>query len=453
MSTRNSSGAPLSLLFAFFLANFLGAVRPCLAQQPSPTDQLIQFYQRRASVDPDNFTSFDRLASAYLQKARETGDPSYYDLSEKSYTQALALLPKDRPDSAATTAHLAALYLAEHRFIDARSLAEKSLALDPALLSAYATLGDVQLETGQYAEAAISFAKLSLPENSLPPRPGLAYLFETRQANLDYIQGKPQQAIAHMQAAIAKAIDSDLPKENLAWSQFSLGELYFGAGNRVDAEKWYEAALKTYPNYHRANAWLAQLRTSEGRYLEAADLYRKAIVVIPLPLYVAALGDVETRLGQADEAQKQYAVVDFISKLSARNEQLFRRELAVFYADHDLRLPEALESARQEINQRHDVYTWDVLAWALFKNGKIAQASDAIAHALAQNTKDPVLYFHAGMIYHLAGDPAKAKEFFEKALAINRHFHIFCAEEAAEALARLNRNTTESTPQVTVIAH
>lgn len=453
MNTRNSSGAPLSLLFAFFLACFSGIARPCLAQQPSPTDQLIQFYQRRASADPDNFTSFDRLASAYLQKARETGDPSYYDLSEKSYAQALALLPKDKPEAASTSARLAALYLAEHRFADARSLAEKSLALDPALLSAYATLGDVQLETGQYVEAAVSFAKLNLPENALPPRPGLAYLFETRQANLDYIQGKPQQAIVHMQAAIAKAIDSDLPKENLAWSQFSLGELYFGVGNLPEAEKWYEAALKTYPNYHRANAWLAQLRASQGRYSEAADLYRKAIAVIPLPAYVAALGDIETKLGHADEAQKQYAVVDFISKLSALNQQLFRRELAVFYADHDVRLPEALESAKQEINQRHDVYTWDVLAWASFKNGKIALASDSIAHALAQGTKDPLLYFHAGMICRRAGDPAKAKEFLEQALAINPRFHIFYADEATQALARLNHNSTESTPQVTAIAH
>lgn len=443
----------MSLLFAFFLTNFPGGIRLCLAQQPSPTDQLIQFYQRRASVDPDNFTCFDRLGSAYLQKARETGDPSYYDLSEKSYTQALSLLPKDKPEAAATTARLAALYLAEHRFADARSLAEKSLALDPALLSAYATLGDVQLETGQYAEAAASYAKLELPENALPPRPGLAYLSETRRANLDYIEGKPQEAIAHMQAAIVKAIDSSLPKENVAWSQFSLGEIYFGAGNLLEADKWYEAALKTYPNYHRANAWLAQLRASRGRYIEAAELYRNAIAVIPLPLYVAALGDIETKLGHPDEAQKQYRIVDFIAKLSAFNQQLFRRDLAVFYADHDIRLAEALEAAQEEIKQRQDVYTWDVLAWASFKNGKITEASDAMAHALSLNTKDPLLYFHAGMIYHRAGDAAKAKEFLERALAINPHFHIFYADEATQALARLNHNPTEINHQVTVVAH
>lgn len=443
---RSHSSAIPSLLLALLLCG------PCFAQQTA-TDQLIQFYQRRASADPDNYTSFDRLGSAYLQKARETGDPTYYNLSDKAYTQALSLLATDKPEAAGTTARMAALYLAEHRFGESIALAKKALALDPELLSAYATLGDAQLETGQYDQAAVSFAKLNLPPDALPPRPGIDYLSETRQANLAYIEGHPQEAITHMQAAIAKAIDANLPKENLAWSQFSLGELYFGVGNFQKAEEYYQAALQTYPNYHRANAWLGQLRISQGRYADAAGLYRKAIAVIPLPAYVAALGDIETKLGHTDEAQKEYGVVDFIAKLSALNQQLFRRELAVFYADHDIRLPEALEFAQIEVKQRQDVYTWDVLAWASFKNGKIAEASDAMSHALARGTKDPLLFFHAGMICERHGDSAKAKEFLEKAIAINPRFHIFYADAASEVLARLNQKPSEAAHPVTAVAH
>jgi tetratricopeptide (TPR) repeat protein len=438
VGTRSNSAVRLSL----WVVLMFGAAVPCFAQQ-SATDQLIQFYQRRAAQDPDNYSSFDRLASAYMQKARETGDPTYYELSEKAFTQALVLLPADKPESAATSAHLAALYLAEHRFTDSLALIKKSIVLDPALLSAYATLGDVELETGDYDEAAVSYAQLNLPENSLPPRPGIAYLSETRQANLCFIRGKQREAIAHMQAAIAKAIDSNLPKENVAWSQFSLGELYFGTGNLAKAEESYQASLSAYPNYHRANAWLGQLRISQGRYAEAAELYRKAIAVIPLPAYVAALGDIETKLGHTMEAQKQYGVVDFIAKLSALNQQLFRRELATFYADHDVHLGEALEFAQLEIKQRQDVYTWDVLAWVAYKHGKISEASAAIAHALAQGTIDPLLFFHAGMIYERAGDYAKAKEFLEKAVAINPRFHIFSADQANQVLARLKRQSSE----------
>ncbi len=408
--------------------------------QKTASDQRIQFYQWRVSRDPAEYINYDNLGSAYLQKARESGDPVYYELAEKSYVQALALLEKDKPEAAGSTAHLAALYLSEHRFKEALSLANKALVLDSEILSAYAILGDAQLETGKYEEAASSYAKLKVPAESLPPRPALSFLSETRQAGLGYIQGRPQESVEHMQAAITKARAANLPKENVAWSQFSLGELYYGMGDFARAEVSYQEALQTYPNYHRALAWLGQLRVAQGRYVEAEELYRRAIAIIPLPIYASALGDVYRKMGQAEEAARQYALVDFIAKLSALNQQLFRRELASFYADHDLHLTEALEFAKEEIELRQDVYSWDVLAWAYLKSGRTAEAKDAVTHALAQGTKDPLILFHAGMIYEKLGDSAKAKEYLDGALLINPHFHIFYSDTARETLARLGKN-------------
>lgn len=421
--------------------------------QKTASDQFIRFYQWRVSRDPGESINYDNLGSAYLQKARESGDPVYYELAEKSYVQALALLEKDKPEAAGSITHLAALYLSEHRFHEATALANQALTLDSEILSAYAILGDAQLETGQYKEAASSYAKLKVPTESLPPRPGLTFLSETRQAGLGYIEGRPRESVEHMQVAIAKAIAANLPKENVAWSQFSLGELYYGMGDFAGAETSYQAALKTYSNYHRALAWLGQLRAAQGRYAEAAELYHTAVEIIPLPIYAAALGDVYKKMGRKEEARKAYELVDVIAKLSALNQQLFRRELATFYADHDLHLAESLEFATEELAARQDVYTWDVLAWAYFKNGKNAEARDAIAHALAQGTKDPLIFFHAGMIYEKTGDSAKATEYLDRALAINAHFHIFHAETARETLARLARKDVPSSQQEAFVAH
>lgn len=408
--------------------------------QKAGSDRLITFYQLRISGDPEDYTNYDHLGSAYLQKARETGDPVYYELSEKSYKQALSLLSADGPEAAGTSAHLAALYLSEHRFEQSLELANRALSLDPELLSIYATLGDAQLETGKYREAASSYAKLRLPEGSLPPKPGLAYLFETRQAGRAYIEGRPEVAIAHMKAAIAKGLAAHLPDENIAWSQFSLGELFFGVGDMDSAEAYYQAALQTYPNYHRALAWLGQLRAAQGRYPEAAELYQKAIAVIPLPIYASALGDIYSRMGQPQEAEKAYDLVNFIAKLSTLNQQLFRRELALFYAEHNLRLKEALELAQGELQQRQDVYTWDVLAWAYFKNGDTGQAAEAIQHAVAEGTKDPMFFFHAGMICYRSGDYEQARHYLKFALAINPQFHIRYADVARRALVQLNQS-------------
>src|SRR5580704_3165453 len=405
----------------------------CLAQGP-PSDNQIRFYQWRIQRDPTEYSGYDHLGSAYLQKARESGDPVYYGLSEKAYLQGQALLAPDDADSDGLVAHLAALYLSEHRFEEAMALSQKALKLNAELIPVYATLGDAQLETGQYDAAAASYARLQTPADAVPPRPGLRYLAESRQASLSYILGKPADAIAHMEAAVALARQANLAKENIAWSQFSLGELYFGVGDLPHAEQAYQAALLSYPNYHRALAWLGQLRAAQGKCAEAAELYRKALAVIPLPIYAAALGDLYGKLGEKDKAKKQYDLVGVIARLSALNQQLFRRELAAFWADHDMRLPEALQFAQDELRLRQDVFTWDVLSWAQFKNGKIAEAGQSIEHALAIGTKDPLIFFHAGMIYSRLGDAGKAAKFLQQALAINPHFHIFYAETAARTL-------------------
>ena len=414
-----------------------------LYAQGGGSDNQIRFYQWRIQRDLDDYTNYDHLGSAYLQKARETGDPIYYNFSEKAYLQAQSLLPSTDVDSASIIAHLGALYLSEHRFQEAFTSGEKALSLNPDLLSVNATIGDAQIETGRYDEAAVSYTKLKAPLDSIQPRPGLQYLAETRQASLNYLRGRPTEAIEHMRAAIAMAQKAGLPKENIAWSQFSLGELYFGIGDAPHAEEEYQAALATYPNYHRALAWLAQLRASQGKYSAAVALYRKAIAIIPLPVYAAALGDLYAKLGESGNAKKQYQVVELIARLGALNQQLFRRELALFWADHDMRLPEALQFALSELSVRKDVFTWDVLSWVQFKNGMTAEAVESIEHALAIGTKDAQLFFHAGMIYERQGDSRKAMQFLQRALTLNPNFHISYAESARQTLDRLKRQSPD----------
>jgi len=423
---------PLVLLLGFVICGVAPA-------RSAETDRLIQFYQLRVSEDPDDYSNYDRLGSAYMQKARETADPSSYELSERSYEQALTLLSPRQPESAGTLAHLAALYLSEHRFAESLDLAQQAIALDPGLRPVHATVGDVQFETGHYEEAGKSYARLKLPKGLLPPRPGLAYLSETREANQCYIQGRPQRAISHMRAAVAEAIAAGLPKENISWSYFSIGELYYGMGDLAKAESSYELSLAAYPNYHRALAWMGQLRAAQGRYAEAIELYRQAISVVPLPAYAAALGDIYHKTGQEDEARKEYELVELIARLSALNQNLFRRELASFYVEHNVNLKQALDLALAELGVRKDVHTWDVASWAYFANGEIAAARHAITQALAQGTQDPLIFFHAGMIYERAGNPAKARALLRRALKINPHFHIFYADLAFQMLSRLSQ--------------
>jgi tetratricopeptide (TPR) repeat protein len=154
-------------------------------------------------------------------------------------------------------------------------------------------------------------------------------------------------------------------------------------------------------------------------------------------MFVAELGDMYTRAGNLLEARKQYQLVEYIGLLGHINQVLHNRDLALFYADHDIKLDEALALAHKEFEVRHDIYTWDALAWALYKNGKYQEASDAIDHALRPGTRDALLFFHAGMIASRLGQASQAKDWLQTALKINPQFHVIYSGVAAQQLKTL----------------
>jgi tetratricopeptide (TPR) repeat protein len=184
-------------------------------------------------------------------------------------------------------------------------------------------------------------------------------------------------------------------------------------------------------------AGLAQVRAAQQRYPEAVDLYRKAIAIVPLPDYAAALGDVYAKLGHPEDMQKQYDLVEYIGYLNTLNKVLYNRELAYFYAEHDRKLPQALDLARRELEVRQDIYAYDVLAWALYKNDRPQEALTAVMEALKLGTKDARLFFHAGMIHHRLADHEQARNYLRRALAANPYFHILHAEVAERTLQAL----------------
>lgn len=394
----------------------------------SATNQVMQFYQSRATKDPRDPTSYRSLGAAYIQKARETGDVTYYGLAEKALKQALALRPTDRVATDVTT-RLALVAVSRHEFHDALAYAERALGYGTRQLFPYALLGDTYFEIGEYDKAAQTYAKLA----SLT---GAAYP-STRLAAVHFLRGNVQDAIDETERGIEALLNDKGPRENVAWAEFRLGELFFNSGDPAKAETAYRNALRRYAGYHWALGGLAKVRAAQKRYEDAINLYQQAMAVIPLPQYAAALGDVYTKLGRSREATKQYALVEYIGALNAINKEIYNRDLALFYADHDLKLPQALELAERELQVRRDIYTYDVLAWTLYKNQKPQAALRAMGEALSLGTKDARLFFHAGMIHHAVGDAEKGRDYLQRALATNPYFHVLQVDIAERTLSAL----------------
>ena len=158
---------------------------------------------------------------------------------------------------------------------------------------------------------------------------------------------------------------------------------------------------------------------------------------MPLPEFVIALGDVYTVSGQPDEAAKQYALVDAMQQLYRENGIDTDVEMALFDADHDRNLDEALKQARDAYDKRASIRTADVLSWTLYKTGNVTEAQKYSQESLRLGTKDALLLFHAGMIESALGNRDAAISYLQQALTINPHFSLLFAPQAQTELSRL----------------
>jgi len=416
-----------------------------LVPQPTGTERVIKNMQSRVQNDPKNPAAYSALGAAFFQRARETGDVEDFQLAEQALSKSLDLVSTDF-SAAGAYSTMAEVCMGEHRFSDAITYAQKALSLGSGDLSPFAIVGDANADMGEYERAAVAYSRLDISGESASEPHGV-YVRDSRTSYLKFVSGDTAGAIRLMQSAVAAGTVARLPAENLAWLYFELGEYEWQAGNVAAADQAYLAALDIHPGDYRALAGLGKLRGNQGRYAEAIKLYQSAIAVVPMPVFVAELGDMYSKTGNPAEARKQYQLVEYIGLLGHINQVLHNRDLALFYADHDIKLDEALALARKEFEVRHDIYTWDALAWALYKNGKYQEASDAIDHALRPGTRDALLLFHAGMIANRLGQTTQAKERLQAALKINPQFHVIYSTVATQQLKSLQEQSSLTASQ------
>lgn len=348
-------------------------------------DADIAFYEARAARDPYGATDRSRLAALLLERARITAAESDFSRAAEVAESSL-VLRQSRNEMALLV--LIGARMGQHRFVEALDAARQLQALDATRPRTNAVLGEVLLELGRYDEADSAFS--AVPDINADPST-LARLARWHELRGRIDTARELLLRAHQAAEKAYGSTTD----SRAWFELRAGELAARYGHAAAARRFIIHALAESPDDHRVLTSAARLAVTERRWSDAAQLAGKALAIAPDPTALALVARAEQHLGNAVASERAFRAMEVavIGQSST-----WHRDWGIVLLDEGRRVHEVLVRATADVEQRRDVYTLDLYAWALYHNGQHESARRIIDEALAVGVRDPQLLRHARLI-------------------------------------------------------
>ena len=386
--------------------------------------RLIKVFEQRITDNTDAL-DYVTLGGFYLDRAYLTGDLEDYRRANGVLRGALQIAP-DYQDARRL---LVSAALTVHRFEEALALSASILTSDPYDPVSLLVATDANIELGRTGLAAVTLDMVSL---LAPDDPALI----VRRAELAHLAGAQLAAVDFIVEARRTAADFGVEGQMLAFYWLFEADLRMDLGHYDQAESLVRAALSMAPEWAEAHAALAGVLAARGLSDETLLAYSTALDLRPGdPGWLAERAAVLASMGLTGPADSD--LDQAIGILSADDPVIYGRTLARLYADHNIELEESLRLAQEDLVLRQDLAGRDTYAWALYRNGRYAEAADAIAPVVAAGLQDAESRFHAGLILAAAGDDDGARAHLEWVLDTNPGFHPLLAREAEVALAGL----------------
>ena len=389
---------------------------------------IIHNYETQVQRSPDSWLLLRLLAAQYLRRFREQSDVEDLLRAEHAAKRSQSVQPSGEVDLL-----LASTLLSQHRFQEALQVVTET---PRSTADTVALRASIQMELGDY-EAAHQLIQ-SLPTD--PDHLGNSAI----AARYLELTGQLDSA-RKLLAATVQQMDSFYTNsaETRAWFHVRSGDLAFAAGDLAESERRYHEAIVLFPQNIPARTGLARLYAVQHRWQAALEVANQGIDRVPLVETLGYKADAQRALGDPQGAEDTEALLEVVARLS-KVQGIYDRALAVYYTEHGVHLPEALEIAQREVAVRDDIYAEDTLAWAAAANGDWQTAQRAAQQATRYGTEDALLHFHHGMIALHSGDRAAAQERLSLALRLNPTFHPKYAAEARQTLAELTRSVALS---------
>ena len=391
-------------------------------------DVQITVWKKALAADTTSAIALGQLAGLYMQRGRESGDESNF-LDAEAFARKSVGSRTNRNGASFVT--LASSLLAQHRFIEADSVVTQLVELEPDVPQYRSMLGEIKLELGDYDAARALFGALVAYRTHLSIAPRLARWME--------VTGDAPAARRLLRDAVDEASRRrDIPREQLAWFYLRLGDLELRNGRMRGATAAFRDGLATQPNDYRLLAAMSRLEALRNRPRKAIEFGERAMAIKLDPATLGVIGDAYAAIGDSAQAEDYSRTME----LAVRSQPgAYHRAWSLFLLDRGdaRRTAQVLANARAELETRRDVYGYDILAWALHKSGRNAEARQAMVGAMRMGTQDAMLFYHAGVIEYSLGDSLRSGQLLTKALEINPRFHPTQAAAARNLLARMRK--------------
>ncbi|XP_072124080.1 protein O-mannosyl-transferase TMTC1 isoform X2 [Mobula birostris] len=320
--------------------------------------------------------------------------------AEDHYRQALKLNPQHNR----ALFNLGNLLKSQQKLPEAEQLLRDSIRSGPQFADAYSSLAALLAEQERFEEADEMYARgiENCPENSDLHNNYGVFLVD---------RGDGNRASSHYLHAIRLN-----PKHYVA--MLNLGRLLRSANNNKEAETWYKRALDVTRTVDALSP-LGALYYNTGRYEEALQIYKEAIIMQPqnseLQLAVAQVLSVAGRAREAERLIKQVT--------SERSNCLECQRLLSVIHSKSGNLKEALDAVKEAVQMKPK--DPKVLAELYFSEGNLLRelnrldvAFESYKQAVELSPDLSQAWMNMGGIRHIKGDYVAARSYYEKALEL-----------------------------------